>query len=507
KQHGDARQMALIACVRWISRYERLAASRSQALWASQVFLALAPEILQIDDAAFLSALMRHLLAARQASLLGTPAVQRLLVHVQLASRGSPRFASHAPRLVRLCSGHETLTAFVFALIGANALSLSAEHAGALAVYAQLGGSRVAQYCLALVARRTTSVAAHVWAPLVSQITQMVDGALAREHETLPYALAMARLVQPVMPVDARVSLARRLCAAAAGVLDAKLVADLASTCFAVLLDVPCVPLDLDESVRGLRVRVVELWAQRSGQERLTQAALQATGGVHGVQGGLRAGISAARERLARPGEFASVDVARVLGRVHRRAKLRGLECTAQARGILARLFGICGALRLQACGWAEARAKKGSVCVVAWLVHALAQHYIISPDAEWWRVSALAQRVHSVCVAVGARINNGAEQLAGDEVFVAGVFVQAASDRGSKAAAAALYAALVHGAQPIEHRAQIVCAMALCKSVDVSARLAVLADVVEMAQHGALDSEPAANAHVMGVLVRAASH
>ncbi|KAJ2786494.1 hypothetical protein GGI15_001489 [Coemansia interrupta] len=506
-QQGDARQMAFIVCVRWITQHERVP-SEQQPLWASGVFLELAPEILQADDLAFLAALVRHLLAARRPGLLAAPAVQRLLVHVMLALRGSAGFAPCARMLLRMvCTRGEGArqAPLVFALVAAHTQSL-ADAGRVLAEYAALGGERPADaahaavFGLAGLARRSAEwvsadAAVRIWAPLAASIRAGVARALAADHAGLAYALGLLRLACPAIAPDVRVEVARMLCDGVGKAADTRRVCAVAVAVFELLQGVAGVPADVCGMRGALGVRVVGLWAADGGR-RLAQAAAAAAVGAGEPAGGLQARIGAARQRMGRPVDYAAdVDIARVLGRLHRRAA-RGFAGTSDTRDILARLLGSGGpATRRRACAWAaEACSRKHCrVDVLSWLAHVLAQRYSAAGDRAWWTASALARDIHGLCVAVGARMN-GAEDLADEGGrFVAAVFVQASPDAG---AVGRLCAALAADAP-----AEIVRARALRAAQPPAALLGVLADAVEMSQR--CDAPEAA----LGVLAEAAEH
>ncbi|KAJ1773529.1 hypothetical protein IW140_002027 [Coemansia sp. RSA 1813] len=117
---AGARQSAFVIAISWISLYERVCA-QNRSLWDLPVFVELAPEILQIDDMPFLLAMFRHLLASKSLPLLlHKEPVQRLLVHILLANRGSVRFCgfvSHLlQRIVASIQGDITLSKPVVAL-------------------------------------------------------------------------------------------------------------------------------------------------------------------------------------------------------------------------------------------------------------------------------------------------------------------------------------------------------------------------------------------------------
>ncbi|KAJ1725075.1 hypothetical protein LPJ53_000726 [Coemansia erecta] len=527
---GDARQMALIVCVRWITQHERVPGGGGprQSLWASAAFRGLAPEILQADDAAFLGALLRHLLAARQPRLLGTPAVQRMLVHVLLASRGSAGFAACARLLLRqqLAAGPAGQAPFVFALVAAHTAGLPA-HAAAhvLAQYSQLtgalpGASHTAEFGLARLARRSAAAAwptdaaaaARIWAPLVARVRQRVADALAEaaaDHAALAYALGLARVVGPAAAPLERVEVARMLCARAAdiGDADAAAVCALAVAAHEMLEGAAHVPADVAALRAALGVRVVALWAAKAGggggggggRRMLTRAAAAVTAAGGAASGGLPARIAAARARLVRPVDLASaaaVDVARVLGRVHRRAAAGGLACTADARGILARLLRAGAAdMRRRACQWALGACAAAEGCCVemlAWLAHVLALPCAAASGVDA-RVDVDAG-VRGLCVAVGARMS-GAEDLGGPGMLlVAGVFVQAAPD-------AAAVGRFCDALGPARMPAEIVRARARRAALPAGVALGLLADAVEMALR-----RVAAGAEA-GVLAEAAAH
>ncbi|KAJ2556583.1 hypothetical protein EV175_001909 [Coemansia sp. RSA 1933] len=100
------RNSAFVVAISWISQYERICAQNHQSLWDTPVFVALAPEILQIDDMSFLVAMFRHLLASKSLpTLLHGEPVRRLLVHILLANRGSVGFCGIVLHLLQRIVG------------------------------------------------------------------------------------------------------------------------------------------------------------------------------------------------------------------------------------------------------------------------------------------------------------------------------------------------------------------------------------------------------------------
>ncbi|KAJ1938684.1 hypothetical protein GGF37_004712, partial [Kickxella alabastrina] len=438
--HVGARgQAPLAAAIQWITRTQRTASGAGASLWDAAEFRAAAPFLLQIDDAAFLQALLRHLLAARHAGVLEGAGAQRLLAHVLVAARGSPGFVAVARLLLRrvlrpaAAAATAAETAFVFALVAAHADSLAAgARLAALAAYAEeaeaadVAGAGMPAFALAALARRSARAwlpaadAARIWRPLAQRIA-----ALGAARHAL--GLALVRVVAPAMGAGARGRLARSLGGSLAAPESAQDVCAVATTVFALLAaGGPC-DGDLRAMRDALAARVVALWTRALDDRALLAAATLAT--AQGAAGAsqpllpLAARIDLVRGQLAAPRQAPAADCVAVLDRLRAAAPF---EAGAGARVVLGRLLAGDARLRRDACAWAERAAlePRPRVRLLAWLAHVLAARCAQTVGAHivWAAGAPMAARVRSLCLALGARL--GAADIADRAaLFVANAF------------------------------------------------------------------------------------
>ncbi|KAJ2712784.1 hypothetical protein H4R19_002578, partial [Coemansia spiralis] len=334
KVAGAERHAAFVVAITWISQHDRTGGP-GWSLWDHAPFVELAPEILQIDDLAFLDALYRHLLASRSPGvLLANPSVQRLLAHMLVALRGSATFCSTVSRLVsHLASGcfeddgkQLQAASFLCALVVRHAASMApgAGSAGpdraacvrALEVYADAlgqpscGNGQVPQqleFNAAELVRMTAeewlspSDAMRIWGPLAARIaarTSSMCAAGAMAGEDAPYLLLLTRLVCVALDDSVRVRLVSDLGAAAAATGDLPVGVYCAATTAALALLRGLAGSTPDEERRtaeaaagALCNRVLSLWADSldsaasaaADRPALDGAALQVTAAAGAV--------------------------------------------------------------------------------------------------------------------------------------------------------------------------------------------------------------------------------
>ncbi|KAJ1827943.1 hypothetical protein LPJ56_001382, partial [Coemansia sp. RSA 2599] len=454
---SEKRQMVFIACIRWITLQLRSAADDTASLWDNDLFVELAPEILQIDDLSFLLALFRHLLASQRTGLLGEPIVQQLLAHILLASKGSLSFCALASLLVKRAvqqGGEPEEFAFVFCLVSAHIDSLSAEMAEtALEAYSGLladapNMSDMAEYDLAVLARKSSQVwlsknkpvALRIWSPLVARIESKAAKQLASGGRNLAHCLALVRTIESCMDANARIAMVQILAASGP-----KLESDSAAICllsvavFGLLDGVSNLPKDLLALKSLMANRIIRLWSESllGGRNRaLEQAALSVTR-PEKQSNDLRSRIKAARESIIRPAEFAeAIDVAAVLSRLwNRSARSQSVYAKdAESRKILSQLLVSDAKLRKRACAWAESAVSKkgGQQLMLAWLHHALAEPYVeIGASGSFsWSSSTLAKRIRNMCLSLGGRLDVEKDVFAdASSLFLIKAFVQDAQD------------------------------------------------------------------------------
>ncbi|KAJ2083917.1 hypothetical protein H4R24_000447 [Coemansia sp. RSA 988] len=238
---GTARQAACVVAITWISHFDRVP---RKSLWDHIPFTELALELLQIDDMAFLSALLRHLLASRAVpKLLLSAPVQRLLVHAMLAMRDSLQFSGVVVQLLSLLASYkgESLepraVAFACALAVAHTDLLPAkDKPTAIANYAVVLGPRHStsddaphrlqlDFSAALLVHRSVtywdSTAAPlplVWHHFLARIVnETVEGVADVGSIMSAYHLALVRAVAPALSATVDAKLTLRLTAALAG--------------------------------------------------------------------------------------------------------------------------------------------------------------------------------------------------------------------------------------------------------------------------------------------------
>ncbi|KAJ2614260.1 hypothetical protein H4S08_001786 [Coemansia sp. RSA 1365] len=220
---GTARQSSCVVTITWIAHFDRVPRS---SLWNHDAFVQLAPELLQIDDVAFLSALLCHLLVSSDLpALLLSESVQRLLVHAMLAMRDSLQFSGMLVQLLGLLTPSHSSNADPRAVAFACGVAMThtdllppkQKHA-AIADYAAVLGQQYSAasnvpHCLqldygtALLVRRsvacwdaTAATAPHVWHNFLKHIATATAVAVAEiSSEQCAYLLALVRVVAPAL--------------------------------------------------------------------------------------------------------------------------------------------------------------------------------------------------------------------------------------------------------------------------------------------------------------------
>ncbi|KAJ2705824.1 hypothetical protein FB645_002105 [Coemansia sp. IMI 203386] len=535
---SEKRQMAFIACIRWITLQQRTAADGSASLWDSDLFVELAPEILQIDDFSFLVVLFRHLLVSQRSTLLNEPIVQQLLVHILLALKSSPIFCAYASLLIRRVLQHTSQpdeVAFVFCLVFAHIDSLSvdmAEHA--LQTYSALLAnvkkvSGMTGYDIALLVQKSSTawlskkkhVASRIWAPLIAQIEAETAKQLASKGRNLAHCLALIRIVEPCMDPSARVAMAQVLGASSTKLdSDPSAICSLSVTVFGLLDCVTSMPKDVQSLRTLMATRIIRHWSESllTGRDKsLEQAALSVTR-PEKQSNGLCGRIQAARERISQPAGFdKAIDMVAVMNHLWKRsASSSAYSSDAESREILARLL-ICDAkLRKRACKWAESvdDSKGSQNLMLAWLYHTLAQQYIEigACGSISWSSSSLAKRVHNLCLLLGKKISTEKDPVADSHaLFSIKVFIQDSPDTTvvcKRFGSSALSSMLDNKTMA----AEIACSRALRQNSSSAELLDVLADVLGLAQNTvpSLDGADSADSEVwntIDVLCHSAQH
>ncbi|KAJ2857640.1 hypothetical protein J3B02_000864 [Coemansia erecta] len=460
KSHdSEKRQMAFIACIRWITLQQRVAADDTASVWDNDLFVELAPEILQIDDFSFLLALFRHLLISQRTSLFDEPVAQQLLTHILLASKGSLSFCSFGSLLIeRLAQqGSEPGgVAFIFCLLSAHIDSLSAEMAE-VALQAYSGHlvtmqkvSDMAEYNIALLAQRSSKVwlsknknaALRIWSPLIARIESEADKQLASSGHKLTHYLALVRIVEPCMDSNTRIAMSQILGAGVSKLeKDSAAIGLLPITVFDLLDGIASMPKDLQMLRSSMSNRIIRLWSETLLDGRrdrsLGQAALSVTR-PEKQSNALRNRINAAREAITQPAEFdKAIDIAKVLEHFWNRSRRlpSAYAKDAESREILQRLLVCDRKLQKRACAWAESACikKSSQQLMLAWLYHTLAQPYVeigANGYISWMATCSLAKRIRKMCLLLGQKTSIEKELLSDSNIlFSIKVFIQDSQD------------------------------------------------------------------------------
>ncbi|KAJ2850160.1 hypothetical protein IWW36_002117 [Coemansia brasiliensis] len=444
KRHGQA---ALAPVVRWIALYCRTGAG-SHSIWDFEPFIKLAAQLPPVDDLSFMEALMRHLLISnRLGEHISRPAVQRLLAHLMLATRGSLRFSILIAWLLqRIAIPNAGLQlhglSFVSALLVEHLELLATADKQllvlpkALELFApllskSLFGSSDFQQMIDSTAtdlvRRTADSwlskqeATRIWTPLVEHIVGHIESAAHHNADMRPavYWLTFLRLIVAIVPLHMRESLVRTL--SSITVTNVQVLCATAKTVFALRAldtsnqDMPTSVLTVE---RRLASQVLQQWAAslNSSESSLCQllenAALKATVRLDvrlHVEANSQKGVCELQRRLraelVQPNSshlLSSDDIIRVLDMLWASTS-SATSNNADANNwlILGRILRSDGMLRLHASRWIDQAASHGlnqlQGRTLAWLVAMIGTecHYFTSRRLSIWDDDESAQSVH----------------------------------------------------------------------------------------------------------------
>ncbi|KAJ2663953.1 hypothetical protein IW148_002282 [Coemansia sp. RSA 1199] len=454
------RQAAFIVTIGWISLHDRGA---GPSLWDHEPFISLAPEILQIDDSAFLDALLRHVLLSRTpGQLLASAVVRRLLAHAMLASRGSEQFCHIVARLVYRVMGSADVAAtdvsFVCALMAEHVQALVTAGAQSLATralerYSQLLGpmlidsvpelQQALDFGTALLVRRTVPVwvsvseATRIWAPFTSRIAAGV-GELAEEEYVLAASVSALSMRSPTMDTDGsaltvyQLALLRVVAAALPDPTRVRLVRSLEEMAGSALTRVLCAAAcavfalcatDTSGSLNGcstesvLAARVIALWAASLGSPDGADEVLDDAAERAAARSAMRATDSAVlgadRIRMRLPlleraySTAEPIDVSSVLDSLWASLESQSARTSVTQR-VLARVLANDSQLRATACAWVQQRDVKltqEQAQFLIWLVAVMAAECSTVQSRVVWDTDVHSQAIRDCCVELGARL------------------------------------------------------------------------------------------------------
>ncbi|KAJ2262095.1 hypothetical protein GGI01_001785, partial [Coemansia sp. RSA 376] len=476
---GGERQAVCIATITWISAYHRVSLN-GHSLWDTPAFVALAPEILQIDDTSFLLSMFRHLLGSTSLVALVSDniGVQRLLAHMLLANKGSSQFGLYAVQLVR-CLATQTLQdgskalSFAFALIYEHMASIDKgnlpvmieQYSRSLCPFMLGAGSQsVLDYNLSVLARRSARVwtsplaASKTWqALLIRMETALSVPDISATH--MVYLLSLLCVASPAASESSRSGLIKMLAefARAQPTQDAFCAA--ATAVFSLLQDSASSGLESLEHVRSAKAylvsKVIGMWlsslgsTDNSGAELLEHAARLATGSK-----AIAVGSASSLELARLPGLGqayaldAAIDVTGgALGNLWQRAADKSSYAHDQSRReLLARIVSADDSLRVRACEWVgrmlenPAEMTGHRMHYLAGLLRAMAVSAMHETEGGriTWDGSSSSQLLSSMCLKLGAcllagssRISSRISEMAADSdlLFVANAFIQGTED------------------------------------------------------------------------------
>ncbi|KAJ2808135.1 hypothetical protein H4R20_000990 [Coemansia guatemalensis] len=508
---GALRQTACVVAITWIAHFDRVPRT---SLWDHEPFVQLAPELLQIDDMAFLSALLHHLLvsSAVPALLLSVP-VQRLLVHAMLAMRDSLRFSGTVVQLLNLLapenreSSEPQAVAFVCALAIAHTDLLSAEDkAAAIAGYAAVLGPRQstaddAPHCLqldfsaALLVHRsatywddTAATAPNVWHLFLARIAMAAAEGLADVSSIRSaYLLALVRAVAPALTAAVDTKLALSIAAALAGSkMPAELFCAAAGTGFVLLRCAGSAVLAQNMHLRaaGLALvsQIVAMWTDGSSVSSTTGRALEeasrlipwsemlasTTNDSKSVS--LLLKVAQTRTQLAQiDAAFAGADIniAGVLECMWKQTSaLDAIQGDAARRKLVAGILASDAQLRARACEWAakplEDKCSPAQAMFLAWLLAGMTRVCTADKDGRLcWDDDYSSRILHLRCLELsGCLFGDTSAKRRPDIVddsnilFIAAVFVQESEDN---AAVLKFCKRTVTASMPVMQRARLV--------------------------------------------------
>ncbi|KAJ1866891.1 hypothetical protein LPJ78_001428 [Coemansia sp. RSA 989] len=445
KKHGQA---ALAPIVRWIALYSRMGIE-SRSVWDFEPFVKLAAQLPPIDDLAFMEALIRHLLVSRRlGEHISRPAVQRLLAHLMLATRGSLRFSILIALLLRRIampkSGLQLSgLSFVSALMVEHLELMAAADKQllmlpkALELFAPLlsmplFGSSDFQQMIDSTAtdlvRRTVDMwlskqdATRIWTPLVEYIVGRIEAVAtesAADMRPVVYWLTFLRLTVAIVPLHMREPLVHTL--SSIPVADVQVLCATAKTVFALrALDASNqdTPISMLKAERNLASQVLQQWAAslHSSESSLCQllenAALKGTTRLDvrlHVEASSQKGVCELQRRLraelVQPNSshlLSSNDVIRVLDMLWAStSSATSKNADANSWLILGRILRSDGMLRLYASRWIDQATSRGlnqlQGRTLAWLVAMISTecHYFTPRRLSKWDDDESAQSVH----------------------------------------------------------------------------------------------------------------
>ncbi|KAJ2860328.1 hypothetical protein GGH94_005584 [Coemansia aciculifera] len=478
---GGERQAVCIATITWISAYHRVSPN-GHSLWDMPAFVALAPEILQIDDTSFLLSMFRHLLGSKSLVALVSDniGVQRLLAHVLLANKGSSQFGLYAVQLVRCLAtqapdGSKALS-FAFALIYEHMASIDdgtlpvmiEQYSRSLCPFMlDTGSQSVLDYNLSVLARRSAQiwtsplVASKTWHSLLMRMeTALSVPDIPATH--MVYLLSLLCVASPAASENSRSELIRMLAefARAQHTQDAFCAA--ATAVFSLLNDSPSSGLESLEHVRSAKAylssKVIGMWLSSLGstdvnsdEELLEHAARLATGS-RAITVSSAGSLELARARLPRFGQTYALDTAvdatgGALSHLWQRAADKSsYACDQSRRDLLARIVSADDRLRVSACEWvgrmleSPAEMTGHRMHYLAGLLRAMSVSSMHETEGGriTWDGSSSSQLLSSMCLKLGAcllagssRISARISEMAADSdlLFVANAFIQGSED------------------------------------------------------------------------------